>query len=73
MKKPEYTGFLGSMGVHWKNPPPPFNPMYDPKANARRAKVTESMERDGVYQSNTRDECAKEWARRYDELKSKGE
>lgn len=52
--------------------PAPFNPLYDPKAKARYAEVTASMERDGFYDSHTREECAAEWRRRYDALKEGG-
>ncbi len=55
------------------NPPPAFNPAFDPKAKARSNKVTQSMEADGFYLNHTREQCAVERARRYDELKAKGE
>lgn len=58
----------GSFAYWHDNPPPPFNPDADPKAEGRYRKVTASMEADGYYASHTREECKAEWARRYDEL-----
>lgn len=54
------------------NPPIPFNPDFDPKAKDRSSRVTASMEADKFYDNHTREECAIEWRRRYDDLKSKG-
>ena len=51
------------------NPPAPFNPDFDPGAKARYAKVSESMEADKYYDNHSRQQCATEWARRYDVLK----
>ena len=53
----------------WKNPPKPFNPQYDPKAKDRYSQVTASLEECNYYQTHTREECAKEWARRYAALR----
>jgi hypothetical protein len=52
--------------------PSPAKPVFDPKANARYAKVTASMEADGFYDGHTREQCAAEWRRRYDELATGG-
>lgn len=65
----QYTGYLGPMDGYHRNPPPPFNPLFDPAAKARYAQVTASMEADGFYATHTRAECAAEWQRRYDALK----
>lgn len=73
MKEQKVNCFVGMFTFWWNNPPSPFNPAYDPKAKARYAKVTTSMESDGFYSNHTRQECAAEWRRRYDELKFKGE
>jgi hypothetical protein len=43
--KYKYTG-VGFFEHAWNNPPPPFNPDFDPKARARWAKVSQSMEDD---------------------------
>ena len=67
------VGYVGPFTFWHNNQPKPFNPDYDPKAKARYAKVTESMEKDGFYDNHTRQECAAEWRKRYDELKEKGE
>ncbi len=64
-----YTGWLGPMDHEWKYPPPAWNPDYDPKAKARYARVSASMEKDGFYDNHSREECATEWRRRYDKLK----
>lgn len=69
----DYSGYLGPFDYWHRNKPAPFNPAFDPKADARRAKVTASMEADGFYSAHTREECAAEWRRRYDQLKSRGE
>lgn len=67
-----YTGYLGGLDYQWKNPPAPFNPLYDPEAKARYAAVTKSMEADDFYANHTREECRLEWRRRYEERKSLG-
>ncbi len=51
------------------NPPAPFNPAYDPKANDRFKRVSKSLEDDGWYANHTREECKAEWHRRYEALK----
>lgn len=71
MRKPHYTGHLGGMDYHWKNPPPPFNPVFDPKARDRYDRVTQSMVDDDFYANHTRQECKDEWARRYELEKEK--
>ena len=47
------------------NPPPPFNPKYDPNAVARSRMVSKSLEDDNYYSTHTREECKTEWAKRY--------
>jgi hypothetical protein len=61
----------GPFHLHHNNPPPPFNPNFDPNAAKRYSKVSASMEEDNFYASHTRDECREEWRRRYEELKLK--
>ena len=65
-----YQG-AGYFENHWRNPPAPFNPDFDPKAKARFEAVTKSMEDDDFYATHTREECKDEWARRYNALKTK--
>lgn len=64
-----------SIGEHFKwlhdNPPPPFNPEYDPLSDSRFKRVTESLVTDGWYANHTREECRTEWRRRYEALKAK--
>lgn len=48
-----------------KNPPPPFNQDYDPKAKGRSSRVAQSMEADSYYAFHSRAECAAEFRRRY--------
>jgi len=67
-----YTGFLGGFDYEHKNPPAPFNPLYDPKSHKRYEMVTNSMTQDDYYSSHSREECKKEWRKRYDKLKSEG-
>ena len=50
-----------------KNPPAHFNPDFNPKAKDVWGKVTQSMEDDNFYASHTREECAAEWKKRYEE------
>lgn len=57
---------------HHENPPAPFNPDYDPRADERFSLVTRSMEVDNFYASHTREECKAEWRKRYDSLKQEG-
>ena len=61
-----------TLGQHFEwlhnNPPPPFNPDYDPKAEARFHQVTQSLVDEGFYKAHTREECKLEWRRRYDQL-----
>jgi hypothetical protein len=67
-----YEG-VGYFQNEWRNPPPPFNPHFDPKAAGRYKAVTASLEKDRFYDSHTRNECKAEWRRRYDELKARDE
>jgi len=56
---------------YWhRNPPPPFNPEYDPKAKGRFSRVSASMEADDFYSTHTRAECKAEFRRRYEQFKS---
>jgi hypothetical protein len=71
MQAKAYTGYLGGFDFEHKNPPLSFNPDFDPKAEGRYAAVTASMEADDFYTGHTREECAAEWKRRYDDLKAK--
>jgi hypothetical protein len=48
------------------NPPAPFNPNFDPEAKNRYRCVSDSMERDGFYDTHNREECRIEWKLRYD-------
>lgn len=57
----------------WGPVPPPFNPLFDPKAKARYEAVSDSMEKDGFHSMHTREECKKEWRKRYDNLKKGGQ
>ena len=50
-----------------KNPPAIFNSECNPKTKDVWAKVTQSMEDDNFYASHTREECATEWKRRYED------
>lgn len=68
-----YTGHLGPFDHEHRNPPPPFNPRFDPKAENRYRLVTQSMMEDDFYEHHTREECKAEWARRYDRLKQEGQ
>lgn len=52
---------------------PVLNPAFDPKAAGRYALVTASLEKDGYYDTHTRQECAEEWRKRYDALKAQGQ
>ena len=61
--------YLGGFDFEHKNPPPPFNPEYDPEASHRFQLVTASMKTDGYYEGHTRAECQVEWRKRYDALK----
>lgn len=66
-----YEG-VGFFENEWANPPPPFNPDFDPLAKGRYEAVTTSMEADDFYAGHTREECKAEWGRRYDALKASG-
>jgi hypothetical protein len=67
----QYEGYTGGLHNEWNNPPAPFNPDFDPKAEARYAEVTASMQADEFYANHTREECKAEWRRRYDALKAR--
>lgn len=67
-----HTGWLGPLDFWHRNEPLPFNPAYDPKASDRYTRVTESMERDGLYETMPREQRAIEWRKRYDAEKSAG-
>lgn len=67
----KYTGYLGGFDFEHKNPPAPFNPDADPRAEARYREVTASMQNDQFYDHHSREECKAEWARRYDALKAR--
>lgn len=71
MQAKNYTGYTGGLDYEHKNPPAPFNPKFDPKAEGRYAAVTASMQADGRYESHSREENSVEWKRRYDALKAK--
>lgn len=58
------------MLIHSMPAPPPFNPEYDPKADARFREVSKSMQDDGYYSNHTRQECKEEWRKRYEKLKA---
>jgi len=66
-----YEG-VGGFQYEWQNPPPPFNPQFDPGAKARYERVSQSMQADGYYDGHTRAECAADWRRRYDADKAAG-
>jgi hypothetical protein len=72
MRKDRSYEAVGMFEEQWRNPPPPFNPLFDPKAGARYAAVTASMEADDFYTGRTREECRIEWAARYGRLKAEG-
>ena len=65
----KYNCYLGGFDYEWRNPPPPFNPLFDPDAAARYAAVSASMESDGFYSGHSREQCRIEWRRRYDAIK----
>ena len=70
MSKKKNTLTLGQFfQIQHDNPPPPFNEDFDPKAEERYRKVTESMQADDFYANHSREECKEEWRRRYDERK----
>ena len=50
-----------------------FNPDYNPNWKQIREQTTASMEEDGYYDTHTREECAAEWKRRYEEISKKFE
>ena len=69
MKKKQPVGnYKGMFDDEWNNPPAPFNPEFDPAAEARYTRVTASLEADNFYKTHTREECKLEWARRYNEI-----
>jgi len=66
----KYTGYLGGFDYEHKNPPKPFNPEADARAEGWYNATTTSMMRDKYYSNHTRAECKKEWAKRYDSIKN---
>ena len=70
-QKHEYA-YCGGFTNEWRNPPKGFNLDFDPKAKARYASVSKSMEDDDFYDCHTREECKIEWRKRYDERKNNG-
>ena len=72
-KHPSYGPEVGFFEDQWNNPPPPFNPDFDPLAKGRFERVTASMEADNFYEGRSREECASEWRRRYEALKEQDE
>jgi hypothetical protein len=46
------------------NPPAPFNPAYRPEAAAELHAVCEAMEKEGFYDTHSREECQREITRR---------
>jgi hypothetical protein len=70
MKNRKYVNIF----EYWhNNPPPPFNPDFDPKAKDRGRAVATSMEADGFYENHTREECAAEYRRRYELRQQQGD
>lgn len=69
MSAQPYEG-VGFFENQWRNPPAPFNPLFDPGAKKRYERVTKSLERDNFYANHTREECKAEWGRRYEADKS---
>lgn len=63
-----YGPEVGFFQHQWNNPPPPFNPVFDPRAKDRYAAVSKSMADDDFYSTHSRAECADEWKRRYNAL-----
>lgn len=60
-----HTGWLGQLDCYHRMQPAPFNPAYRKEARQWAAQATASMERDGYYDTHTREQCAAEWRRRY--------
>lgn len=54
------------------NPPPPFNPEFNPSSVDWFREVAHSMEMDGFYDGHSREECSIEFRRRYEILKAGG-
>jgi hypothetical protein len=72
-KLSEAQRYEASLMAQHDKAPATFNPQFDPKAKARSAQVSASMEADGFYDKHTREECKAEWRRRYDALKAQDE
>lgn len=58
--------------LHQNPPPPPFNSEFNAQSVVWFRDVAHSMEMDGFYDGNSREECAAEWRRRYDFVKAGG-
>lgn len=54
------------------NPPPPFNPEFNSNSVDWFREVVHSMEIDGFYDKQSREECSIEFRRRYEILKAGG-
>jgi hypothetical protein len=48
------------------NPPAPFNPLYNPNSKKASLLAVQSMQSDGFYDNNTREQCSIEYRKRYD-------
>lgn len=62
----DYSKLAGYFEKLHENPPPAFNPDYNPNAKSAWGVVIKSMEDDGFYSNHTREECASEFKRRYE-------
>lgn len=67
MNKSQYTELAILFDIHHMNKPSPFNPKYLPAYSELAKRVTEKMERDGYYDSHTREQCAVERKRLIEE------
>jgi hypothetical protein len=54
------------------NPLPPLNPEFNPNSVDWFREVAHSMEIDGLYDKQSREECSIEFRRRYEILKAGG-
>lgn len=67
MNKSQYTELAILFDIHHMNKPSPFNPKYLPEYSEIAKRVTEKLERDGYYDSHTREQCAVERKRLIEE------
>lgn len=67
MNKSQYTELAILFDIQHLQKPPPFNPKYLPAYSELAKRVTEKMERDGYYDSHTREQCAAERKRLIEE------